>query len=140
MQQFESTSVNETIRIGFEFGKQLQAGDVVCLDGDLGAGKTHFIKGVASYFGVDPEKVNSPTYTLIHEYSGSIPVYHFDCYRLKSEQEALEIGTEEYFYRDGVCLVEWPKKIEGLIPEEAIWIEISHLSDAKRKIIIHQKQ
>jgi|TARA_R100001015_G_C4467941_1_gene52594 tRNA threonylcarbamoyladenosine biosynthesis protein TsaE len=132
--------VEETIRVGFEFGKQLEAGDVVCLDGDLGAGKTHFVKGVASYFGINPEKVSSPTYTLIHEYSGELPVYHFDCYRLKHEQEALEIGAEEYFYGDGVCLVEWPKRIEGLIPEEAIWIEISHLSDSKRKINIHQKK
>ncbi|MAL18576.1 MAG: tRNA (adenosine(37)-N6)-threonylcarbamoyltransferase complex ATPase subunit type 1 TsaE [Balneola sp.] len=140
MQSTESTSVEETIRVGFEFGKQLEAGDVVCLDGDLGAGKTHFVKGVASYFGINPEKVSSPTYTLIHEYSGELPVYHFDCYRLKHEQEALEIGAEEYFYGDGVCLVEWPKRIEGLIPEEAIWIEISHLSDSKRKINIHQKK
>jgi len=140
VQSTESTSVEETIRIGFEFGKQLEAGDVVCLDGDLGAGKTHFVKGVASYFGINPEKVSSPTYTLIHEYSGELPVYHFDCYRLKHEQEALEIGAEEYFYGDGVCLVEWPKRIEGLIPEEAIWVEISHLSDSKRKINIHQKK
>jgi len=140
VQSTESTSVEETIRVGFEFGKQLEAGDVVCLDGDLGAGKTHFVKGVASYFGINPEKVSSPTYTLIHEYSGELPVYHFDCYRLKHEQEALEIGAEEYFYGDGVCLVEWPKRIEGLIPEEAIWIEISHLSDSKRKINIHQKK
>lgn len=140
MQQFESTSVDETIYIGFEFGKQLKPGDVVCLDGDLGAGKTHFVKGVASYFGVKPEKVSSPTYTLIHEYSGDLPLYHFDCYRLKSEQEALEIGTEEYFYSEGICLVEWPHKIEALIPDEAIWVEISHRSDNKRTIHIHQKQ
>ena len=135
-----SSSVDETIRIGFEFGKQLEAGDVVCLDGELGAGKTHFVKGVASFFGIEPEKVSSPTYTLIHEYSGDLPVYHFDCYRLKHEQEALEIGAEEYFYGDGVCLVEWPNKIEGLIPEDAIWIEMSHLPEDKRKINIHQKQ
>ncbi|MEQ8525263.1 tRNA (adenosine(37)-N6)-threonylcarbamoyltransferase complex ATPase subunit type 1 TsaE [Gracilimonas sp.] len=140
MQQFESSSVEETIRIGFEFGKQLKSGDVVCLDGDLGAGKTHFVKGVASFFGIEPEKVSSPTYTLIHEYSGDLSVYHFDCYRLKHEQEALEIGAEEYFYGDGVCLVEWPKKIESLIPEEAIWVEMSHLPEDKRNIIIHQKQ
>ena len=140
MQQFESSSVDETIRIGFEFGKQLKAGDIVCLDGDLGAGKTHFVKGVASFFGIEPEKVSSPTYTLIHEYSGDLPVYHFDCYRLKHEQEALEIGAEEYFYGEGVCLVEWPKKIENLIPEEAIWVEMSHLPGDKRKISIHQKK
>jgi|AntRauTorcE11897_2_1112592.scaffolds.fasta_scaffold00049_55 tRNA threonylcarbamoyladenosine biosynthesis protein TsaE len=136
----ESSSVEETIQAGFEFGKQLKAGDVVRLEGDLGAGKTHFVKGVASYFGIDPESVSSPTYTLIHEYSGELPVYHFDCYRLKSEQEALEIGVEEYFYGDGVCLVEWPSIIDSLIPSEAIWVEISHLSDSKRTIDIHQKQ
>ncbi|WP_428235823.1 tRNA (adenosine(37)-N6)-threonylcarbamoyltransferase complex ATPase subunit type 1 TsaE [Gracilimonas sp.] len=140
MQQFQSSSVDETIRIGFEFGKQLTPGDVVCLAGDLGAGKTHFVKGVASFFGIEPEKVSSPTYTLIHEYSGDTPVYHFDCYRLKHEQEALEIGAEEYFYGDGVCLVEWPEKIDGLIPEDAIWVEMSHLPENKRKIIIHQNQ
>ena len=138
--EYKSSSVDETIRIGFEFGKQLKAGDIVCLDGELGAGKTHFVKGVASFFGIEPEKVSSPTYTLIHEYSGELPVYHFDCYRLKHEQEALEIGAEEYFYGDGVCLIEWPKKIESLIPEEAIWVEMSHLPEEKRKIIIHQRQ
>jgi tRNA threonylcarbamoyladenosine biosynthesis protein TsaE len=140
LQPTESTSVEETIQLGYDFASQLKAGDVVCLTGDLGAGKTHFVKGVASFFGIKPEKVSSPTYTLIHEYSGELPVYHFDCYRLKHEQEALEIGAEEYFYGEGVCLVEWPEKIEGLIPEEAIWIEISHLSDSNRKINIHQRQ
>jgi len=133
-----SSSVEETIRAGYEFGKQLQPGDVVCLDGDLGAGKTHFVKGVASYFGIKPEKVSSPTYTLIHEYSGDIPVYHFDCYRLNHEEEALEIGAEEYFYGDGVCLIEWPGKIGALIPEDAITIEIKHRPDSEREIIIHQ--
>lgn len=136
----ESSSVEETIEAGFEFGKQLEPGDVVCLVGDLGAGKTHFVKGVASYFGIDPESVSSPTYTLIHEYSGDLPVYHFDCYRLKSEQEALEIGAEEYFYGEGVCLIEWPGIIDSLIPEEAIRVDISHVSDSKRSIHIHQKQ
>lgn len=138
MQVITSSSVEETQQAGFRFGEQLKPGDVVCLKGDLGAGKTYFVKGVSSFFGIEPEKVSSPTYTLIHEYSGELPVYHFDCYRLKSEQEALEIGTEEYFYGEGVSLVEWPEKIEGLIPEEAIWIEITHLPDNKRKIEIHQ--
>ena len=140
MEQFKSSSVEETIQIGFEFGRELKPGDVVCLNGDLGSGKTHFVKGVASYFGIEPETVSSPTYTLIHEYPGSVPIYHFDCYRLKNEQEALEIGAEEYFYGEGICLVEWPEKIDSLIPEEAIWIKISHLSGSERTISIHQKQ
>lgn len=129
--------MEETIQAGYEFGKQLKPGDVVCLEGELGTGKTHFVKGVASFFGVEPENVSSPTYTLIHEYSGSVPIYHFDCYRFKNEQEALEIGAEEYFYGEGICLVEWPEKIKSLIPEEAIWIKISHLSDYNREIRIH---
>ncbi|MDR9419806.1 tRNA (adenosine(37)-N6)-threonylcarbamoyltransferase complex ATPase subunit type 1 TsaE [Gracilimonas sp.] len=134
-----SKSVDETIQAGKELGKQLQPGDVVRLDGDLGAGKTHFVKGVASYFGIQPEKVSSPTYTLIHEYSGTLPVYHFDCYRLEHEQEALEIGAEEYFYGEGVCLIEWPEKIEGLIPEDAIRVDILHQPEERRKIIIHHQ-
>lgn len=132
--QIISTSVDETIQAGFEFAKQLKAGDVVCLDGDLGAGKTHFVKGVAAYFGIQADKVNSPTYTLINEYSGSLPIYHFDCYRLEQEKEALEIGAEEYFYDEGVCLIEWPRKILSLIPEYATWIKISHLKGFQRKI------
>lgn len=134
-----SKSVDETIKVGKEFAQQLEPGDVVRLEGDLGAGKTHFVKGVASFFGIQPEKVSSPTYTLIHEYSGELPVYHFDCYRLKHEQEALEIGAEEYFYGDGVCLIEWPEKIDNLIPEDAIRVEISHQPEERRKIVIHQK-
>lgn len=135
-----SHSADETIRAGRNFAQHLDAGDVVCLDGDLGAGKTHFVKGVASYFGIEPDKVNSPTFTLIHEYSGSLPVYHFDCYRLKSEQEAIEIGTEEYLFGEGISLVEWPKKIRELLPKEAIWIKISHLSGDKRKIELQEQE
>jgi tRNA threonylcarbamoyladenosine biosynthesis protein TsaE len=135
-----SNSVDETIQAGFEFAKQLKPGNVVCLDGDLGAGKTHFVKGVASYFGINPNKVSSPTYTLINEYAGKLPVYHFDCYRIEQEEEALEIGAEEYFYGDGVCLIEWPCKISSLIPEDATWIKISHLKGFQRKIYIHHKK
>ena len=74
--KLRSNSVNTTIKYGREFAKSLNIGDVVCLEGDLGAGKTHFVKGVASYFGINEEKVNSPTFTLINEYSGDIPIYH----------------------------------------------------------------
>lgn len=130
-----SSSVEETITFGKEFAKELKIGDVVCLNGDLGAGKTHFVKGIASYFGVDEERVNSPTFTLINEYHGSIPIYHFDCYRLESEREAFEIGTEDYFYGKGVSIIEWPKKIKSLIPENALWITINHSGENKREII-----
>lgn len=131
-----SNSVDETIALGKDFAKELKVGDVVCLEGELGAGKTHFVKGVASYFGIDYDKVSSPTFTLINEYYGSIPVYHFDCYRLKSTQEALEIGVEDYLYGEGVSIIEWPSKIKELIPENAIQVEIKHGGISKRNIFI----
>lgn len=134
--KFDSKSVEETIGFGKEFAKKLVPGDVVCLEGDLGAGKTHFVKGIASYFGIAEDKVNSPTFTLINEYSGEIPLYHFDCYRLKNEQEALEIGIEEYLYGDGVSIIEWPSKIKNIIPEDSIQIEIKHIGKSKRSIVI----
>ncbi len=129
-----SNSVQETIQLGKDFAKELSPGDIVCLDGDLGAGKTHFVKGIASFFGVNEEKVSSPTFTLINEYQGSVPIFHFDCYRLENEQEALEIGTEDYFYGEGISIVEWPQKIGNLIPPEAVWLTIKHIGDSKREI------
>lgn len=133
---FESKSVEETIDYGKNFGKELKPGDIVCLEGDLGAGKTHFVKGIASYFGIEKEKVSSPTFTLINEYFGDIPIFHFDCYRLKSEEEALEIGMEEYLYGEGVSVIEWPSKIQNLIPDNSIQIEIKHSGKSKRSISI----
>ena len=137
--KLRSNSVKSTIEYGREFAENLKIGDVVCLEGDLGAGKTHFVKGVASYFGVSEEKVNSPTFTLINEYNGEIPIYHFDCYRLKSFNEALEIGIEEYLYGDGVSIIEWPSKIKDLIPDNAIKIEIKHTGASERSILISNR-
>lgn len=133
---FESNSVEETIAHGKEFAKSLKPGDIVCLEGDLGAGKTHFVKGVASQFGIEKDKVSSPTFTLINEYEADIPIFHFDCYRLKTEYEALEIGIEEYLFGDGVSVIEWSSKIENLIPEDSIRIEIKHNGKTKRSITI----
>ncbi len=132
---FESNSVEETIGFARNFAERLQPGSVVCLVGELGAGKTHFMKGIASYFGVKDSDVSSPTFTLINEYKGTTPIFHFDCYRLEDEQEAVEIGVEEYLYGEGVSIVEWPNKMSGLLPEESIFIEIKHAGDSQR--IIH---
>ena len=136
----QSFSIEETIRYGKQLGNELNSGDVVCLKGELGAGKTHFVKGVASFFGVKETQVKSPTFTLVNEYQGTIPIYHFDCYRLKNEQEALEIGTEEYFYGEGISIVEWPERIENLIPSSAIWITIYRAGETKREIIKKKQQ
>ncbi len=132
---FESNSVEETIDYARKFAEQLHPGSVVCLVGELGAGKTHFMKGIASYYGVKESDVSSPTFTLINEYKGTTPIFHFDCYRLEDEQEAVEIGVEEYLYGEGISIVEWPNKMSGLLPEESIFIEIKHAGDSQR--IIH---
>lgn len=128
-----TTSEEETRELAKRFAGELQPGDVVCLSGPLGAGKTQFVKGLASYFGVDPTEVLSPTFTLIHEYDGTMPIFHFDCYRMNNPEEALEIGAEEYFYREGVSVVEWPENILPFIPEHARWIDIESLGPQKRK-------
>lgn len=137
--EFVTHSPEETIALGRTMAKQFAAGDIVCLKGDLGAGKTHFVKGVAAGLALDPDVVQSPTYTLIHEYDGSLPLYHFDCYRMESPQEALEIGAEEYFYCEGVCIIEWPERIAPLIPPEALWISITAPDKETRKFVIGKK-
>lgn len=131
-----SRSPAETISAGKKIGKKLKAGDIVCLEGDLGAGKTHFVKGIAEALEINPQEVLSPTYTLIHEYEGTLPLYHFDCYRMESPREALEIGAEEYFYGEGICVIEWPERIASLIPAAALWITIEITGRETRKFVI----
>ena len=136
MAEIISKSEKETIIAGKDFAKNLKSGDIIRLEGDLGAGKTHFVKGIASFFKIDENKVSSPTFTLINEYHGDLSLFHFDCYRLKNAQEALEIGTEDYLYGDGISIIEWPSKIEELLPEQVITVEIQHVRENERKIII----
>ena len=138
-EEFTSESVEETKDIAAKFARTLKPGDVVCLKGDLGAGKTHFVKGMAGAFGIEESEVQSPTFTLINEYMGSLPLYHFDCYRMESVREALEIGAEEYFYGEGVSVIEWPERIQEIIPPEAVWITITSPAPEKRKFVIQQK-
>ncbi len=137
--EFISESVEQTKNFAADFARNLKHGDIVCLEGDLGAGKTHFVKGMALAFNIDESDVQSPTFTLINEYRGSKPLYHFDCYRMESVREALEIGAEEYFYGDGVSVIEWPERIQEIIPPEAVWITITTLAPTKRKFVIQQK-
>src|SRR3954465_7343158 len=104
---FISKSVEETIAAGSRYGREARPGDVFALTGDLGAGKTQFVKGFVAGIGSDAD-VTSPTFTLIHEYSGGrLPVYHFDFYRLDSAEAVLRLGFDEYVGGDGVCLIEW---------------------------------
>jgi tRNA threonylcarbamoyladenosine biosynthesis protein TsaE len=122
---FESNSEKETFEIGRDLARKAVPGRVYCLDGDLGAGKTVFAKGFAAGLGIT-EPVTSPTFTIIREYEGGrLPLYHFDVYRISDPDEMYAIGYEEYFFGDGVCLVEWSGLIEELIPEDAVRIVIS---------------
>ena len=120
----ESYSPEETFAIGKEIGEQLKPGDVYCLIGDLGVGKTVFTQGLAKGLGIE-EPINSPTFTIIQEYhEGRIPLYHFDVYRIGDVSEMDELGYEEYFYGDGACLIEWGNLIEEILPKETVTITI----------------
>lgn len=137
----ESRSEAETFAVGRGLGESAKSGDIFLLDGDLGVGKTVFAKGVAAGLGID-EPVVSPTFTIVHEYEGRLPLYHFDVYRIADPDEMYEIGFDEYLYGDGVCLIEWPSQVEELLPEEAVRITIE--KDMKngpdyRRITIEEK-
>lgn len=124
MKIIETYSPQETLEAGRQIGEQAEAGQVYCLDGDLGVGKTVFTQGFASGLGIS-EPVNSPTFTIVQEYEeGRIPLYHFDVYRIGDVEEMDEIGCEDYFFGSGVCLIEWAELIKELIPENAVWIRI----------------
>lgn len=121
----ETNSSEETYQIGKKLADIIEPGTVVALNGDLGVGKTVFTQGFASGLGVK-EHVNSPTFTIVQVYdSGRIPFYHFDVYRIGDVSEMDEIGYEEYFYSDGVCLVEWAELIKEIMPEDYLSITIS---------------
>lgn len=108
---------------GNKLGEMLESGDVVCLTGDLGAGKTTLTKSIAIGLGID-DYVTSPSYTIVNEYDGRLPLYHFDVYRINDIEEMYELGYEEYFFGNGVCVIEWAGMVEDLLPEKRIWIEI----------------
>lgn len=120
----ESHSPDETRSLARKMGESAKAGQIFTLDGDLGTGKTVFAKGFAEGLGIT-EIVNSPTFTIVQSYEGGrLTMHHFDVYRIAEPEEMDEIGYEEYFYGDGVCLVEWADQIADLIPEEAVRVRI----------------
>lgn len=113
----------QTYKLGEHLGKILQQGDIICLTGDLGAGKTAFTKGIG--IGLDiKEFITSPTYTIINEYDGRISLFHFDVYRLEGVEEMYELGYEEYFFGDGAVVIEWADIVKDIIPQERLWITI----------------
>lgn len=132
---FITSSESETILAGYQFGKELKENSVICFFGDLGAGKTTFIKGIVSAFGGDPHEVTSPTFVYLNIYKGQRTIYHFDLYRLKKADEFLSMGFDELFFSGGICCIEWSERIEPFLPQH-IRIDISHLEEKMREIKI----
>ncbi len=124
MRIIESFSAQDTFRAGEEIGKQAKPGQIYTLNGDLGVGKTVFTQGIAEGLGIT-EPVNSPTFTIVQEYEeGRLPLYHFDVYRIGDVEEMDEIGYEDYFYGEGVSLIEWSELIEEILPDNIISVTI----------------
>ena len=131
----ETGSRSQTAAAGAALGRLLRPGDVLALTGPLGAGKTVFTQGLAAGLACDPAvPVTSPTFVIMHEYPGPIPLFHFDFYRLAREEDALGIGCEEFFEAEGVCAVEWAEKFSGLFPATALRLRIVRLSEDRRRI------
>jgi len=124
MKSFKTVSQDETCALGRKLGELLKAGDVVCLVGDLGTGKTAFTKGIAEALGISGY-ITSPTFTFVNEYQGRLPMFHFDVYRIGEPEDLFEIGFEEYLERDGVVIIEWADMIKDILPSEYIWVEIN---------------
>lgn len=138
---FTSNSVEETISIAEQFAKQLKPGDTILYTGEMGAGKTHFTKGIAKYFGID-KGVSSPTFALVNEYIGSdTNVFHFDLFRINSYDDLYAIGFFDYFDRDGILAVEWSENISNLADYlEDVWhVDIAKTGEESRKITIKRK-
>ena len=130
-----SNSVKDTLNIGRVLAEILQKGDIVCLFGELGSGKTVLTRGIALGLGVKGAQVNSPSFVLIREYSqGKIPLYHFDLYRLKAPKDIMRMGYEEYLYDEGITVIEWADRLNYLLPEEFIKIELFLKSRLKRQL------
>ena len=125
----------ETREIGFKLGKLLKPGSIVCLIGDLGAGKTTMTQSLAEALEVD-DYITSPTFTIVNQYEGKMPLYHFDVYRIGCSEEMYDIGFEEYINGDGVCIIEWANIIEDILPDEYLKIELNYKDMGREMTLI----
>jgi tRNA threonylcarbamoyladenosine biosynthesis protein TsaE len=133
---FTSNSASETEALGRRLANEFEAGAVLALEGELGAGKTQFTKGFVAGLG-SKAAVTSPTFTIIHEYSGGrLPVFHFDFFRLENRERLLQLGLDDYFFGEGICVVEWADRFRDLVPDQARWIRFEIESADRRKISI----
>ena len=131
MAVFISKTREETMAIAESYAKTLRGGDVVLLDGDMGAGKTVFTKGIAKGLGIE-EEVTSPTYAYMNDYDGRL--FHYDCYRIESVEQAERLGLADYFDMGGVCIIEWAQNIAPLLPKKVKRVSIKKLSESEREI------
>lgn len=127
-----SCSRNETLTIAKLLAKNISPGDIVGLFGELGSGKTVFVKGLASGLGIQPDQIISPTFILIRQYRGRLDLFHFDLYRLDTPDDILKLGYEEYFYGEGASVIEWAQRLGSLLPKEMLKIKIKILGKNKR--------
>lgn len=130
---FTTSTPEQTIELGKILGSLLKAGDVLAMTGTLAAGKTTITKGIAQSLGVS-DNITSPTFCLISEYEGRIPLYHMDVYRLEGSEDFINLGVEDMLYGDGVCIIEWSEKVRSELPKKSITIDITPLEDTKRRI------
>ena len=132
-----SESARQTFNLGADFARQLKPGNVLALYGTLGVGKTQFVKGICSAFGIPADAVTSPTFTIVNEYNSTDQrIYHFDAYRIEHISEFFELGYQDYFYGNGLCLIEWPDRVEELLPNDVITIRFTHLGGDLREIVL----
>jgi tRNA threonylcarbamoyladenosine biosynthesis protein TsaE len=129
-----TSSPEQTWEIGRLLGKLLDAGDTVCLYGDLGAGKTNFAYGIAQGLDVQEQYITSPTFTFVNEYEGRVPLYHLDLYRLKGPDELENIGFDEYIESDGVTVIEWAERAEDELPVENVRVYLTFVDEKSREI------
>ena len=138
---FFSHSSIDTIELAYRFGLNLPKNTVIALKGDLGAGKTTFVKGIAKALGVsDMDIVTSPTFSYLNIYDGSIPLFHFDLYRMKNFQDFSSSGLEDYFFADGICCIEWPDIAVEALPKNTILVDFSHRGTSEREIVIRNRE
>lgn len=128
------SNLEATREFGIKLGKLLKSGDIICLNGDLGAGKTTLTKSIGLGLGVS-DYITSPTFTLINEYAGRIPVYHIDVYRLENVHELDDLGFDDYFYGKGISIIEWAEKIENTLPKDRTVISIKRGENDNERII-----
>lgn len=138
MIEFNLRSPLITAQFGNSLGSVCEPGDIICLGGDLGAGKTTLAQHIAGGIGVDSQEyITSPTFAIFHEYHGRLPLYHMDFYRLSSSIEVIELGLDEYFYQSGLTVIEWYEKALDILPNDYLQIDLEMVAQNRRKALCH---